>query len=187
MGLRRGLVVGGLRLVVHAHQRPASYDPQQLPMNYQLPTTTHQPPTANWPCASIDRVAFALWDPIRDLLAIQQRLERFAPGPEGWVPPCDLYETAESYILTAEVAGLRREDIQIQLHDGHLTVSGKRSEQCVACEQFHRMERGHGSFSRTFNLPSPVDQERISADLRDGLLTVTCPKAESGVRRIRIT
>jgi HSP20 family protein len=132
-------------------------------------------------------VAFALWDPIRDLLAIQQRLERFAPGPEGWVPPCDLYETAESYILTAEVAGLRREDIQIQLHDGHLTVSGKRSEQCVACEQFHRMERGHGSFSRTFNLPSPVDQERISADLRDGLLTVTCPKAESGVRRIRIT
>jgi len=139
------------------------------------------------PCASIDRVAFALWDPIRDLLAIQQRLDRFAPRPEGWVPPCDLYETAESYILTAEVAGLRREDIQIQLHDGRLTVSGTRGEQCVACEQFHRMERGHGSFSRTFNLPSAVDPERIAADLRDGLLTVVCPKAESGVRRIRIT
>jgi HSP20 family protein len=49
------------------------------------------------------------------------------------------------------------------------------------------MERGHGSFNRTFNLPSPVDPERIAADLRDGVLTVTCSKAESGVRRIRIT
>ena len=131
-------------------------------------------------------MAFAHWDPIRDLLAIQQRLERFAPGPEGWVPPCDLHETADRYVLTAEVAGVRREDIQIQLHDGRLTVSGTRRERDVACEQYHRMERGHGSFSRTFNLPVPVDAARIAADLRDGVLTIDCPKADPGIRRIRI-
>jgi HSP20 family protein len=131
-------------------------------------------------------VAFAHWDPIRDLLAIQQRLERFAPGPGGWVPPCDLHETADGYVLTAEVAGVRREDIQIQLQEGRLTVSGTRPERCAPCEQYHRMERGHGSFSRTFSLPVPVDQSRIAAELHDGVLTVTCPKADPGIRRIRI-
>jgi HSP20 family protein len=132
-------------------------------------------------------VAFAHWDPIRDLLAIQQRLERFAPGPAGWVPPFDLFETPDRYVLVAEVPGLRRDDIQIQLQDGRLTVSGARREQGVTCEQYHRMERGHGSFSRRFDLPEAVEPEHIVADLRDGVLTVTCPKAAPEVRRIHIT
>ncbi|MGH9257084.1 MAG: Hsp20/alpha crystallin family protein [Vicinamibacterales bacterium] len=132
-------------------------------------------------------MAFARWDPIRDLLAIQQRLERFAPGPAGWVPPFDLHETPDRYVLTAEVPGLQRDDVQVQLHEGRLTVSGARHERAVACEQYHRVERGHGSFSRTFDLPAPVDRERIAADLRDGVLTITCPKAEPDVRRIRVT
>ncbi|HEY5618583.1 MAG TPA: Hsp20/alpha crystallin family protein [Vicinamibacterales bacterium] len=131
-------------------------------------------------------MAFAHWDPIRDLLAIQQHLERFAGGPAGWVPPVDLHETPDRYVLTAEVAGLRREDVQIQLREGRLTVSGTRRERAVVCEQYHRMERGHGSFSRTFDLPAPVDAERIVADLRDGVLTIACPKAEPEVRRIHI-
>jgi HSP20 family protein len=122
-------------------------------------------------------VAFTRWDPIRDLLAIQQRLDRFAPGPAGWVPPVDLQELPDGYVLTAEVPGLEREDLDITLHDGRLTVSGVRRERSQPCEQFHRVERGHGSFSRTFTLPVTVDAERVSADLRDGVLTVVCPKS----------
>jgi len=132
-------------------------------------------------------VAFARWDPIRDLLAIQQRLDPFAPGATGWVPAVDLQETAEEYILTAELPGLTRDDIEIQLHDGRLTLSGVRREREVPCEQYHRVERGHGSFSRTFQLPVPVDADRVAADLRDGVLTITCPKAhDASARRIDV-
>jgi HSP20 family protein len=133
-------------------------------------------------------VAFARWDPIRDLLAIQQRLDRFAPGPAGWKPPVDLYETADAYVMSAELPGISREDIQIQFHDGRLTVSGVRHAPTIACGQFHRVERGHGSFTRTFQLPVPIDQDAIRADLRDGVLTVTCPKDGDGAtRRIQVS
>lgn len=133
-------------------------------------------------------MAFARWDPLHDLLAIRQHLDRFAPGPAGWVPPVDLYETAEAYVLLAEVPGLRRDDIQIQMADGRLTLTGSRPGQPVACEQYHRVERGHGSFSRTFQLPQQVAVDRITADLTDGVLTVTIPKApESGPRRIQVS
>ena len=132
-------------------------------------------------------MAFARWDPIRDLLAIQQRLDRFKPGPAGWAPPVDLHETAGEYVVTAELPGLSREDIQIHMQDGRITLSGVRQERGGHCEQYHRIERGHGSFSRTFQLPLPVDAEKITADLRDGVLTVTCPKADNPSRRIDIS
>jgi HSP20 family protein len=133
-------------------------------------------------------VAFARWDPIRDLLAIQQRLDRFAPGQAGWKPPVDLHETASEYVITAEIPGVSRDAIQIHFHEGRLTLSGERQGHACACEEFHRVERGHGSFSRTFQLPVPVDGEAIKADLRIGVLTVTCPKdADASARRIQIT
>jgi HSP20 family protein len=133
-------------------------------------------------------VAFARWDPVRDLLAIQQRLDRFAPGPAGWVPPIDVHETADEYVITAELPGLRRDDIHIQVTDGGLQLSGVRREAGVPCEQYHRVERGHGRFSRTFQLPLPVDTDHITADLHDGVLTVICPKAAEGsARRIRVS
>jgi HSP20 family protein len=132
-------------------------------------------------------VAFTRWDPIRDLLAIQQRLDRFAPGPAGWSPPVDLHETPEEYVLTAELPGMQRDDLEIHMHDGRLTLSGTRREGEGACEQFHRIERGRGGFSRSFHLPLPVDTERITADLHDGVLTITCPKAEAPAKRITIS
>jgi len=133
-------------------------------------------------------VAFTRWDPIRDLLAIQRRLDRFAPGPTGWVPPIDVHETADEYVITAELPGLRKDDIHIHVNDGQLQLSGERRERVAACEQYHRIERGHGTFSRTFQLPLPVDSDRIAADLRDGVLTVICPKAAEGsARRIRVS
>jgi HSP20 family protein len=132
-------------------------------------------------------MAFARWDPIRDLLAIQQRLDRFAPGQAGWTPPVDLLETTDAYVVIAELPGVERDDLTISLHDdGRLTLSGVRRER--GGEEYHRVERGHGTFSRTFHLPIPVDGGRISADLRDGVLTVTCPKApDGGGRRIHIS
>ena len=133
-------------------------------------------------------MAFARWDPLRDLLAIQQRLDRFAPGPAGWQPPVDLYETADAYVVTAEVPGLDRDDIDIQTGEGRLTLSGARQEPPIACEQFHRLERGHGSFQRTFQLPLPIDHSAVTADLKDGVLTVRIPKLPGpSTRRIPIT
>src|SRR5688572_29606835 len=132
-------------------------------------------------------MAFARWDPIRDLLAIQQRVDRFAPGPAGWVPPVDLHETPDNYVITAELPGLRRDDLEIHLHDGRLTLSGVRRARGPACEQYHRVERGHGAFSRSFQLPVPVDAAHITADLHDGVLTVTCPKSGEATRRIDIS
>lgn len=133
-------------------------------------------------------VAFARWDPIRDLLAIQQRLDRFAPGPAGWAPPVDVHETAAEYVITAELPGLRRDEVQIQAHETMVTLAGARRERTLACEQYHRVERGHGAFSRTFRLPEPILADSITAELRDGVLTVICPKAgDAGSRRVRVS
>ncbi len=133
-------------------------------------------------------MAFARWDPIRDLLAIQQRRDRFAPDPTGWKPPVDLLETPDEYMITAELPGVSREDVSIEVNEGRLTLSGMRRDRSGAREEYHRLERGHGRFTRTFQLPIPVDADRITADLRDGVLTVTCPKAsDAAARRIRIT
>jgi HSP20 family protein len=139
-------------------------------------------------CYHRSTVAFARWDPLRDLLAIQHRLERLASsGPQGWAPAVDLCETADAFIVTAELPGLAREQIHIQVNDGRLTLQGRRDAR-VPCEQYHQVERGHGEFSRTFALPSLVDTERIAADLHDGVLTITVPKSpEKGARRVDVS
>ena len=132
-------------------------------------------------------MAFARWDPIRDLLALQQRLHRFAPDSSGWIPPIDVHETAEEYVITAELPGLGLVHA-VQVSDGRVQISGHRRERDVRCEQYHRIERGHGTFSRTFALPLPVDASRVTADLRDGVLTIVCPKtAEDTTRRIHVS
>ena len=133
-------------------------------------------------------MAFVRWDPLQDLLATSQRLNRLATGPSGWTPPVDVFETPDRFVILVELPGLTQDDVQLQHHDDRLTISGVRRERESPCEQFHRIERGHGSFSRTFELPVPIDAERITADLRDGVLTVSCPKASDGsVRRIPIS
>ena len=132
-------------------------------------------------------MAFARWDPINDLLAIHQRLQRFSPGGSGWTPPVDLYETADAYIVMVELPGLGAEDLRIDFHEGRLTLSGVRREDGAACEHYHRMERGHGSFSRTFQLPQAIEADAIAAEFRDGVLRVVCPKTAGPSRRVQIT
>jgi HSP20 family protein len=131
-------------------------------------------------------VAFARWDPLRDLLAIQHRLERVSAGHQGWAPAVDLCETADAFIVTAELPGVSREQVRIDVHDGRLTLQGRRDAR-VPCEQYHQVERGHGEFSRSFALPPTVDAEKIAADLRNGVLTITVPKApDRGARRVDV-
>ena len=121
-------------------------------------------------------MVFARWDPFRDLIRIQQGLERLAShGPQGWAPAVDLCETSDAFIFTAELPGLSREQIRIDVHDNRLSLQGRR-EARVSCEQYHQVERGHGEFLRTFVLPQPVDADRVTADITDGVLTITVPK-----------
>jgi HSP20 family protein len=137
-------------------------------------------------------VAFTRWDPLRDLLALHEQLGHLvgADAP-GWTPPVDLYETPREFVLTAELPGLRRDQIEIQAEENRVLIRGARSataDREIPCEQYHRVERGHGHFSRAFALPEPIDVEAITADLKDGVLTVTLPKAaDRGTRRIEVT
>jgi HSP20 family protein len=132
-------------------------------------------------------VAFARWDPFRDLLALQEQIGQLVgTDAPGWTPPVDLYETSGAFVLTAELPGLSRSDIEIHAEESRIVIRGERAGH-VPCEQYHRVERGHGRFSRTFLLPEPIDVESVAADLKDGLLTVTIPKAAGrGVRRVDV-
>jgi HSP20 family protein len=137
-------------------------------------------------------VAFTRWDPLRDLLALHEQLGHLVgTDAPGWTPPVDLYETAAEFVLTAELPGLARDEIEIHAEDSRITIRGARSASPgreIPCEQYHRVERGHGRFSRAFTLPEPIDVEAITADLRDGVLTVTVPKAATrGTRRIDVS
>ena len=126
---------------------------------------------------------FARWDPFRDLITIQHQLERLASsGPQGWAPAVDLCETATAFIFTAELPGLSREQVKIDVIDGRLILQGRRDAR-VSCEQYHQVERGHGGFCRSFALPGAVDTENIAADLVNGVLTITVPKIAGPERR----
>jgi HSP20 family protein len=134
-------------------------------------------------------VAFTRWDPLRDLLALHEQIGQLVgTDAPGWTPPVDLYETSGAFVLTAELPGLRRDAIEIHAEESRIVLRGERPSASVPCEQYHRVERGHGRFSRAFLLPEPIDVEGVSADLKDGLLTVTIPKAGGrGTRRISVS
>lgn len=137
-------------------------------------------------------VAFTRWDPLRDLLALHDQLGQLVGSDApGWTPPVDLYETPVEYVLIAEVPGLTRDRIEIQAEDNRIIIRGERSvcsDSDVPCEQYHRIERGHGRFSRAFALPESIDVDAVTADLNDGVLTVTIPKSTARAsRRITVT
>jgi HSP20 family protein len=143
-------------------------------------------------------------DPLRDLRAWQERLERLAAqGGSAWDPPIDVYETPSRYVITAEVPGLTREQIELAVQDSRVTIRGVRpgagppasgppasgptaSGHETPARRYHQVERGHGSFQRTFEFVDAVDQDGITADLRQGVLTVTLPKLASAPRRIEV-
>lgn len=102
------------------------------------------------------------------------------PSTRTWMPAVDIRETPEALVVYAEVPGLSKEDIQITLENNLLTLSGERRfEKDTKQEDWHRIERSYGTFSRSFSLPANVAVEKVDATFKDGVLTIMIPKAES--------
>jgi HSP20 family protein len=134
-------------------------------------------------------VPFTRWDPLLDLLALQARLDRLTgTATGGWLPPIDIYETADRFVVIAEVPGLTRDQVQVRVENNHLTLSGEQPLRPGGSARVLQIERGHGRFTRTIVLDSAVDAAGVSADLKDGVLTVTLPKSSNrGSQRIDIS
>ena len=145
-------------------------------------------------------MAVVKWDPFRDLISIQDRMNRLfeqtlsrSRGEEGaagaaWTPAVDIYETLDTIVIKADLPGVVREDIEIQIDDNTLTLKGERRfSKDVQEESYLRIERTYGSLHRCFTLPATIHQEKIRAVCRDGVLELTLPKAEgSKPKRIAI-
>jgi HSP20 family protein len=133
-------------------------------------------------------MAIVRWEPARELASMEiDRLNRMftdfygeAFSRSAWVPAVDIYETdAHEVVLKAELPEMKREDISVTFENGVLTLKGERKfEQEASKENYHRVERRHGTFSRSFTLPNTVDPSRISAAYKDGILTVKLPQRE---------
>ena len=140
------------------------------------------------------------WDPFRDLMAIQDRMNRLFQetlarqrGQEElevgqWSPAVDIYETADRIVLRADLPGLEQSAIEIRVDDNTLTLRGdRRPPSDVKPEDFHRAERPHGPFMRSFSLPQNVDQSAIKAVQKNGVLEVVLPKrAEAKASAIKV-
>ncbi|MGM0578085.1 MAG: Hsp20/alpha crystallin family protein [Myxococcota bacterium] len=131
------------------------------------------------------------WDPFRELDDFSRRLSRmFSMTPsrrEGeetmasaqWMPTVDISETPEDYVVTAELPGIDKEDIDLSLDNGILTLRGeRRDEHEEKSERVHRVERSYGRFVRSFRLPDNVDPDAVRADYDNGVLTVNIGKKE---------
>jgi len=114
------------------------------------------------------------------LLNLQDELERFFETPmQAWAPALDVHEDKDQFTVNLELAGLKREDINVHLEDGTLIISGERKSENVAeGTEVHRRERFYGKFSRALTLPTAVAADKVKASYKDGILTVTLPKAE---------
>ncbi|MBI3932359.1 MAG: Hsp20/alpha crystallin family protein [Acidobacteria bacterium] len=131
------------------------------------------------------------WDPLRDLLTLQERMNRLfeeallrtrphAPAllASGWTPMADVYETAEGFVVQVELPGVGEDDVEVHVDGDELTLRGvRRMGSPMRPESFHRMERNDGAFSRTFKFTEDVDPGGVTAQLRDGLLRLDLPKA----------
>jgi HSP20 family protein len=147
-------------------------------------------------------MALARWTPMRTLPAFQEEMNRMfneffrggTGGEQGWVagawtPPVDIYDTDDALVLKAELPGVSKDDVSIEVHHNTLTLRGERKHEAeVKEENYHRVERAYGTFQRSFVLPTMVDQDKVQATYQDGVLELRLPKLESAKpRRIAIT
>ena len=134
----------------------------------------------------------ARWLPFQHLSTLRDEIDRFFESPlagwneglqpfmSGWSPALDVYEDKDNLVVKAEIPGMKKEEIEISLHDDLLTLSGERKSEKKSDEgDIHRSERFVGRFQRTLTLHAPVDAEKVKATYQDGILTVTLPKAEA--------
>lgn len=134
-------------------------------------------------------MALIRWEPARDMQSIQQEMNRlfntfFDPTTsngdrQGWAPPMDLFERDEHFLLRVDVPGIAEDDIQIELEDNVLTISGERSSVDEQDKDgYHRIERVAGRFARSLTLPDGINPESIQAHLDKGVLELQIPKPE---------
>jgi HSP20 family protein len=132
-------------------------------------------------------MALVRWDPFRELTSLQgevnRMLRRFGDsgevGHESWMPSLDVIETKDGIELKADLAGMKPEDIQLEVEENVLTLRGERRfEEKVEEDKYYRIERRFGSFSRSIGLPQNVDSEAIEANYENGVLHVRVPKVE---------
>lgn len=132
----------------------------------------------------------AKWDPFREMEAMLDPYAKSLDWPfrggrdlnvsgADWAPRADIIETDDNFSVKVEVPGIKREDVKINLENHVLSISGEnKQEKEEKGKKFHRVERYYGSFSRSFSLPENVDEEKIDAVFKDGMLTLTIPKKE---------
>lgn len=138
-------------------------------------------------------MALVRWEPFQDLLAIQERMNRLfdetfqktrSAREEDlsaglWAPPVDIYETEDKIVLKAELPEVDKKDVDIKVDDNTLTIQGERKfDKETKKENYHRIERAYGKFSRSFSLPNTIDKEKIKATYKDGILELIMPKKE---------
>ena len=112
-------------------------------------------------------MAIVRWDPFREFGG-------------AWMPPVDIYSTGEqALVLKAEIPGMNKDEIEITVENFTLTIRGeKKTEETVKNDQFHRVERSYGTFTRSFALPQTVDANKVEAAYKDGVLTIKLPQRE---------
>lgn len=138
-------------------------------------------------------MAVMRWTPVGNLSSFQHEMNRmfndFFQGGNGdeassrvgsWSPAVDIHETDDGYVLKAELPGVSKDDVSIDVHQNTLTLRGERKyESAVKDERYHRVERAYGTFQRSFVLPAMVDQEHVQATFKDGVLELHLPKSEA--------
>jgi HSP20 family protein len=131
------------------------------------------------------------WDPFRDLSVLQDRINRMfneqvsgkfprseMASDRTWAPVVDILETASDLIVRAEVPGMNREDIDIEVTSESLTIRGERKIEDGEKDSYIRVERPHGPFERSFTIGVPVQPDKVKASYRNGVLEIVIPKAE---------
>jgi len=132
------------------------------------------------------------WDPFKEALDMHNRIDqlfgaRFGGSSaaeeeslqEAWYPSVDIHEDKNNLIIKAELPGIKKEDVSLEIKDNVLTIKGERKrDEEIKRENYHRIERVYGSFSRSFTLPDAVKEDKVTAGYKDGILEITLPKAE---------
>ena len=134
-------------------------------------------------------MAVSRWDPFRDLMSIQNELNRLfgrtyageggTQSSGAWVPPLDVYETKEKFVVSVDLPGIDPGSVDVTVEDSTLTVRGEREfYRDVPEDSFHRVERRYGQFVRSLQLPPTANAEGIEANFDSGVLTIDVPKVE---------
>lgn len=132
------------------------------------------------------------WDPLSELEAMSSHLNRIfgrpaLPGAAAhdmlkmadWTPSVDISETDKEFLIKAEIPGVKKEDVKVTIESGMLTINGERKmEKEEKGKKFHRVERSYGSFVRSFRIPDGVDESKVKAEFKDGVMNVALPKSE---------